>query len=368
MQLDVRRMKQSGTVRGPWANANCSHVWINVRDEDGNSRDRAIGLDGQVVVDSAPPCAGLDREGARWFVSDDRASLERVLPDGSRQQISPGLGEDQVLGHFVIVDDGVLVMINKNRGRNQPPQLARLLSNGSQVWSRTIDRFDRDLGNPIIVHRDRALVAEPFDDSGACNRVCLDVESGEVHWSTSLQPSGYAAVAPGGDFLVGTDGYGQRRLERVDRKTGEVKAKLHGHGPLVVTGSGAVWVINWDPHKMGGSKHAVARRLEPDGTSLHGPALPNAMGWPVVTRDGTLICLSDGELVAIDTAMQKQTLYTEPAWLPEAPMGRMLILDDGTLAYGFADELVFIRGDMFAPAASPWPCSNGTLEGNPFVT
>lgn len=49
-------------------------------------------------------------------------------------------------------------------------------------------------------------------------------------------------------------------------------------------------------------------------------------------------------------------------------MSRILLLEQGQVAFALHDELLIFRGTGLKPLASgPWPCGEGNLNGNPVV-
>ncbi|MFG1779449.1 hypothetical protein ACGFIG_23860 [Micromonospora sp. NPDC049048] len=111
------------------------------------------------------------------------------------------------------------------------------------------------------------------------------------------------------------------------------------------------------------------RILNPDGSMRGGPALPGYhTSYPALDAHGTAVFWRDGSLRSVDVDLHQRDLFHIPDD-DRAVLSRVLLLDDGTIAFAIDNDLLVFRDVGLAPlAAGPWPCADGGIRGNPVIS
>lgn len=106
------------------------------------------------------------------------------------------------------------------------------------------------------------------------------------------------------------------------------------------------------------------RVLNPDGSVSDGPLLSGYhTAAPALDVDGTAVYWRDGQLLAVDAERRIRTLFAED---DRGVMSRILLLDQGQVAFARHDELFVVGGTGLARLdTGPWPCGDGNHGGNP---
>src|SRR5262249_51118175 len=81
------------------------------------------------------------------------------------------------------------------------------------------------------------------------------------------------------------------------------------------------------------------------------------------SRGVTAFC-REGELQAGDLALRRRGFGEVDSPSGGNVMTRMLLAEDGTLAFGLDEELRLVPTDLGPMADSPWPCGGGNARGN----
>jgi hypothetical protein len=109
------------------------------------------------------------------------------------------------------------------------------------------------------------------------------------------------------------------------------------------------------------------RVMERDGSLSRGTALPGYhTTHPALDRDGTAVFCRDGSLLTVDAELTPHELDRMKADRIMA-MSRILLLEDGIVAFTVNDELFIFRTSLGPLEDSVWPCGDGNLNGNPVI-
>ncbi|WP_327350346.1 hypothetical protein [Streptomyces sp. NBC_01304] len=350
------------------------------------------------------PQSRLSADGTLWVAYPhlDGRILEGILPDGStHRRVVPESEAGEEVSAFVLLEDGfciawagasrVLRMSQDEQPAIPEPRVARYTWEGSCVWSTPIvlgtvshpgvvgagvetgwevrplrpwvpEEVAVDHWEPLLVSGDR--VAASFTDtrSGLGRTFFLGLAGGAIVSATSPAPSGRKAIAGLGEFLIGSQGYGEFTTGRYDRDGSET-ARWASHGAMLVNGRGAICgpeLENCLPSK------SRFRRLAPDNTLMDGPLLTGYYtSYPAMDREGTAVFWRDGRLLAIDADLAAHELFAMDD--SRNSMGRTLLLDDGRVVVSLGSEILSFHSPLGSLAEGPWPCGDGNLLGNPML-
>jgi hypothetical protein len=315
--------------------------------------------------------------------------LQEIGPDGGDlRQITMAGREEQVLEAFVLLPDGFCTAWTSG-----PPyhgaRVDRLDTKGAAIWSTAIPpepfahpglveagahtgseirpvrpwlptHVRLSFSEPLLASGDRILASYWDMLSGLGVSYFLDADSGQVVASTRPAPVGCLAVLGTGQFLIGSEGYGEFTTVRYDRNGAEV-TRWPSHGAMVVDRHGAIRGAEREDALPSRSRFCT---LEPDGTVTRGPALSGCYtAHPALDRNGTAVFFRDGRLVSVDARFRLEDLFHVRA--PNAAMGRILLLDGGIVAFTLGGELLIFRTGLAALEESIWPCGDGNVQGNP---
>lgn len=333
------------------------------------------------------PRSRVSGDGTVWVVSRQNSDpvLQEVGPDGTTlRTVVPTHEPDEEIGGFVLLDDGFCIAwagrLQSRRKSLRNPRVARYDLSGACLWSTTPDVLGKDSAaasapqrfrwirrgitvdpfESLLVSDDR--VAASFEDSsgGIGATFFLDLADGRIMGSTPAGPTGRKAILGNGAFLIGNFGYGSFHCTRYERDA-VPSAQWASHGAMVVGPDGVVCGPELD---NGLPSPARFRRLEPGGTCVDGPGLPGFYTtYPAVDRNGTAVFWRNGELLSVDAGLDRRTLFSMDD--DRRVMSRVLLLDDGIVAFTLDDELLVFRTSLGPLARSSWPCGEGNLQGNP---
>jgi hypothetical protein len=232
----------------------------------------------------------------------------------------------------------------------------------SKPW--TPETIEADHREPLLVAGHRIAATFADGHSGIAVTFFLDTETGRLLAASPPAPSGHKAIAAPGEFLIGSLGYGAFDTTRYDA-SGTAVQQWPTHAMLLIDHDGAISGPESE-NRLPSRSHFAA--LEPDGTVRHGPALNGYYtAYPALDSEGMVVFWRDRRLRAIDRDSHMRELFA----LPEdkrAVMGRVLLLDDGQLAFALHGELFFFRSTGLGPLNSGvWPCEDGGLHGDPVL-
>ncbi|MFB6861311.1 hypothetical protein ACFCZQ_08220 [Streptomyces virginiae] len=369
-----------------------------------------VDLSGTVAWQRTYPGTGRPRsrlatDGTLWVAYPDRDGrlLGGVLPDGSTGPTArPDCGPDEEVGAFVLLDDGFVIswvcasrMVRGERSRPMSapePRVARYTREGRCLWSTPIalgavsfpgvvemgdrtgweirpsrpwipEEIGADHWEPLLISADR--IAASFTDtrSGIGRTFFLDLDSGEAVSATPPAPTGRKAIAGPGRFLIGSQGYGAFTTGCFGRDGAET-ARWASHGAMLVDKDGNVSGPELENHLPSRSRF---RRLAPDNSLVDGPALTGYYtSYPAMDREGTAVFWRDGRLLAVDTDLSGHELFATDD--RRAVIGRVLLLNDGSVAVSLDDEVLVFRTPLGPSSEGPWPCGEGNLRGNPLLS
>jgi hypothetical protein len=330
------------------------------------------------------------------------AVLEETRPSGEpgRRFTLDGGHPARTIGAFVLPPGGPLVAWRTNAPAEAPARVERLDAEGRRRWVTDVpapemayagitevgvesgwqprpvrayqaEMFWTSRWEPLLVSGDRVL-ATFFEVSGGLGvRFCLDLHTGRLLWSTKPAPTGDCAIAGGGRFLVGEQGYDAFAMRLLDGD-GAVVAEWPSHGRALVGGDGVIRVVELENQQP---SRCRIRLLHPDGTMTDGPVLPGhyTVG-PVLAADGRVAFLRDGRLQAAAPDLSVTTHHAMPG---RDGVDGMLLLDGGLLAFTTHDDrpaargsgaLSFAHTDLPGPATGPWTGAEGGLRANPVTS
>lgn len=153
-------------------------------------------------------------------------------------------------------------------------------------------------------------IAASFTDTrgGIGRTFFLHLDSGETVSATAPAPTGRKAIAGPGQFLIGSQGYGAFTTSRFGRDGAET-GRWASHGPMLVDKNGSASGPELENRLPSRSR---LRRLAPDNTLVHGPALTGYYtSDPAMDCEGTAVFWRDGKLLAVDKdlASNRQELW-----------------------------------------------------------
>jgi hypothetical protein len=319
------------------------------------------------------------------------ASLEQTGPDGSAVRTIPVAHRpDEKLGEVVILPGGFCTAWTSG-----PPyrgaRVDRRDAEGNCVWSAAIApqqvahdcvmeasaetgwrsqpkspwiprTFRLHHWQPILVSGDRIMASYREGKSGLGISYFLDAACGEIISSTKPAPIGYKAIAGGGEFLIGVQGYGEFATVRHTR-LGAGAMRWETHGAMLIDRAGKLLAVECDNrvaarpriHVMGG-----------DGSLSGGPEMAGyGMAHPALDCRGNAVLWRDGRLLAVDAELAVRELHS--AKDEAAVASRVLLLEGGIVALALDGALVIFRTGLAELENSIWPCADGNLNGNPVV-
>jgi hypothetical protein len=110
-----------------------------------------------------------------------------------------------------------------------------------------------------------------------------------------------------------------------------------------------------------------ARVMERDGSLSDGPALTGYhTTHPALDRNGTAVFWRNGKLLTIDAGLTLHELFSEKSEFT-FHMSRILLLEDGIVAFALNGELFIYRTALGPLEDSVWPCGDCNLNGNQVV-
>ncbi len=366
-----------------------------------------VDLSGKVAWQRTYPGTGrpqsrLSTKGTLWvaYPDGDGRVLEGVLPDGSTGSTTrPECRPDEEIGAFVLLDDGFVVswvgasrpvLRERSRPASPPePRVARYTREGACLWSTPIalgavsfpgvlEMGDRtgwelrprrpwvpeqtgvDHWEPLLVSADR-IAASFTDTRGGIGRTFFfDLDSGETVSATPPAPTGRKAIAGPGQFLIGSQGYGAFTTGRFGRD-GTETARWASHGAMLVDRNGTPSGPELENSLPSRSRF---RRLTPDNTLVDGPALTGYhTSDPAMDCEGTTVFWRDGKLLTVDKDLAANERFAMDD--SRAVIGRVLLLNEGRVAFSLDNEVMVFRTPLGPLAEGPWPCGGGNLRGNP---
>lgn len=191
----------------------------------------------------------------------------------------------------------------------------------------------------------------------------LDLDGGAIVSATSPAPTGRKAIAGPGEFLIGSQGYGEFTTRRYDRDGSET-ARWASHGAMLVNSRGTVCGPELENCLPSTSRF---RQLAPDNTLVDGPPLTGYYtSYPSMDQAGTSVFWRNGRLLAVDADLTPHELFAMDD--SESVLGRTLLVDDGLVVTSLGSEVVAFRTQLGPLAEGPWPCGDANLLGNPVVS
>ncbi|MCX5097207.1 hypothetical protein OOK36_52800 [Streptomyces sp. NBC_00365] len=230
----------------------------------------------------------------------------------------------------------------------------------SKPWApRTIEAHHWE---PLLVSGLRVAATFADSSSGIAVTFFLDTATGRLVAASPPGPSHHKAIVGPGEFLIGSQGYGAFSTARYD-SSGLVVQEWPTHAMLLIDRHGAI--SGTESENVTPSRSRFVG-LGPDGTVRRGPALSGYYTtYPALDREGTAVFWRDGRLLAVDADFQMRELFALEDE-KRAVMSRIMLLDQGQVAFALHDELFILRSTDLGPLDSGvWPCADGGLHGNP---
>ena len=198
--------------------------------------------------------------------------------------------------------------------------------------------------------------------SGIAVTFFVETETGELVGTTAPGPSGFQAIAGPGEFLLGSQGYGAFSTAHCDA-AGAVTRQWPTHAQMLIDNRGVIS----GPESQNTSRptqHFV--RFDQDGAVQRSRALNGYYtSYPALDHDGTAVFWRHGCLRAIDADLEMRVLFGSERD-DRAVMSRVLLLEDGHVAFALDDELLIFREPGLGMLNDGiWPCADGGLQGNP---
>lgn len=335
---------------------------------------------------------GSEGGGSVWLAQHgpDGAALEQIGRDGSSvRTIALACRPDEELGAMLIVPGGFCTAWTSG-----PPYRGARVdwrdADGACIWSSDIppDRIAHDCvmetsaetgwlsrpkkpwtpgifrlhyWEPLLISGDRILASYRDNRSGLGISYFLDTGTGQIINSTKPAPIGHKAIGGKGEFLIGVQGYDEFSTARYDR-AGQQTTRWATHAAMLADRTGRLLGVELDGRTAARPRLRVMGR---DGGLSDGPRLTgHHTTHPALDRDGTAVFWRDGKLATIDAEFTPRELLTakdEHSFVS----GRVLLLEDGIVAFNLSEELFLLRTALGPLEDSVWPCGDGNLNGNP---
>ncbi|MEV6104316.1 hypothetical protein AB0M28_06305 [Streptomyces sp. NPDC051940] len=402
--IGARRIRMPGQVWGLAAPDAAGPVFVTSYAGKDLSTTVLAALDvtGEVLwrrtFDGHPGRPRVSADGSVWIAHGPTgAVLTELDATGSILcSIAPPHEPHESLGAFVVLPDGVCVSWLPAEGtptvsKGRHARIARYESNGTSRWSTpavldklsfpgcveisvetngevrpskpsTPQSIEASHWEPLLISGHR--VAATFTDGGSGIAVTffLDTATGQLVAASRPGPSHHKAIIGPGEFLIGSQGYGAFATARHDA-TGVVVQEWPTHAMLLIDRQGAIRGPEYENVLPTRSRFVG---LADDGTVRAGPALSGFYtAYPALDRDGTAVFWRDGRLLAVDAGFRMHELFALEGD-KRAVMSRILLLDQGQLAFALHDELFLLRSSGLGQLDSGvWPCADGGLHGNP---
>ncbi len=354
----------------------------------------------QRTFDGHPRAPRVTPAGTVWLSHRGPAgpTLTEVSPDGETMSslvLDHQTGEH--IGAFVLLPDGFCAIWLPTGPRvqaapGQNPRIARYARTGTTLWSTplALDRLSFpgvveagvdtdwqvrpkrpwrprtisvDSREPLLIagHRILAGIADRSSGIGVCT--LLDTVTGQIVATTPPGPYQHKAIAGAGSFLIGQQGYGAFTTTQYDPQ-GHAQQTWSSHGMMLIDRHGTISSAESENVLPSRSRFRI---LNPDRSLSDGPPLSGySTTYPALDADGTAVFWRDGQLLTVDADLRARVLFAQKDDRPV--MSRILLLEQGQVAFALHDELLIFRGTGLKPLASgPWPCGEGNLNGNPVV-
>lgn len=270
------------------------------------------------------------------------------------------------VGAFVVLPDGLCTASPQGN-------VTRYDENGAVRWSTPIDldvlivvqgrprTVELSFWAPLLVSGNRIAAGFADGSTGIAATWFLDLTTGELVGVTPRGPQHCKAIAGPGEFLVGSQGYGEFSTSRYDASGRETRRWASHVMPLVDRHGG----IRGPEYENCLPSRSRFRCLDQDGTVRGGPPLSEYYTtYPALDRDGTAVFWRDGRLLAVDASFELRELFALPD--ERSIMSRILLLRQGKVVFTLDDELLIFSGTGLGPLDTGWwPCGDGNLRGNP---
>ena len=305
-----------------------------------------------------------------WLGSSLKGTIQEIGPNARRTvSLADFLRPGEALASFLRLPDGFIVSTCQSQlDQWREPRVMRLDDVAQPRWATSlpIDSHDSKhpwtlyfVTEPLVVAAGFLLAGFSAVRGGFGHWYCLNAETGEMLWYTSIRSVHHAATVGAGRFLVGSPSHKATQLYNA-RKGFE--REWATYGDWVVRESGEVRLVeekNWKPSRM----HVGV--LQQDGGMRKGPLLDGfGTTYPFVTSSGEMVFWRNGELSVVDESLEKHVLHRETT-LSETASDRMLREPGGKLVFTVQDELWLVDAGIGEMAKSPWPCGGGNPGGNP---
>jgi hypothetical protein len=332
--------------------------------------------------------------GSVWLAHQGPAgtALEEIGRDGSTiRAIAVAHRPDEKLGEILILPDGFCTAWT-SESPYRGARVDRRDSGGASIWSAAIPpaqiahncimeasaetgwlsqpkkpwtpgAFRLHYWEPLLISGDRILASYWEARSGLGISYFLDTAKGQIINSTKPAPIGHKAILGNGEFLIGTQGYDEFATVRYNR-AGNETVRWPTHGAMLTDRTGKLLGIELDNRAAAQPR---LRIMERDGTLSDGPRLTGYhTAYPALDRNGTTVFWRNGRLLTVDAEFALRELFMTKDD-HGAVTSRVLLLEDGIVAFNLAEELFIFRTTLGPLQDSVWPCGDSNLNGNPVV-
>lgn len=340
--------------------------------------------------------AGIPRAigGSVWLAQHgpDGATLEETDRDGAATR-SFALEQcpDETLGAVLILSDGFCTAWTSG-----PPyrgaRIDRRDADGACIWSAAIapdqiahnciletsaetgwvshpkrpwtpGTFQLHPWEPLLISGDRILATYQELRSGLGISYFLDIATGRIVNTTKPAPIGRKAITGKGEFLIGMQGYDEFVTVLYNRAGGQT-ARWPTHAAVLTDRTGRLLGAELDNRAAAKPR---LRIMERDGTLSDGPQLAGYhTALPALDSDGTAVFWRSGRLLTADADLTLHEIFTAEE-NRNFTMGRVLLLEDGIVAFNLSQELFILRTTLGPLENSAWPCGEGNINGNPVM-
>lgn len=302
------------------------------------------------------------------------------------------LEQNQRIGSFVLLEDGIIVFIEDEKGTSA--SIWRIDNQQEILWKTKLylDRIAYGgivqmsaknawraevmpgwepenwiVSDSIVITKNHILVFYfEMPRSGIGITYCLGLETGEIKWETAPAPHGSISYLGKELFLIGHTGYGTFETKLWDSQGNTVDA-WDSYGPIIISPKGEIFSLQMRGLDQD-DQHLV--KLLGGGQLGIGPHLDGYFTvYPVVDEFGNTIFWRDHRLYLITSKGESSIIFEEEKAHDEqyvyAP--RTLLYNQGVVIFSMRNQLYVLETQMGRLANSSWPCKFGNNERNPVM-